>query len=610
MNNLQINLPQLHIELWPGYITSIRQHEKDILLGCEISHKVMRQETLYDILRNCREKQQGEGFKEAFCREVLGTVVLTDYNNRTYRIDDVDWNVNPSCTFDANGVQKTFIQYYKEKYNIQIRDPRQPLLVSNPKARDIRGDRPASFCLVPELCRSTGLTDSMRSNFHTMKALSEFTRMDPEKRIKSLTDFSRRLINTPESSETLTKFNVQLNPNMVEITGRKLRQEAIIFGNGKTYTSDDKADWTPALRNNLMYQNEQLTRWGIIYPQRAINESKELSRLLIEVSTPLGFNMSAPKEIVLPDDRNMTYSKATEDFVGKDPSFIMIILPNNSADRYKTVKNITCVNRKIPTQVVVQRTIQPKKGSMSGLKSIATKIAIQMSCKLGGAPWSIAMPLSGTMVCGFDVSRDTTDKTKSYGALVASMDLKKCVKFWSSIAHHRNGEECSNNIEIQMKKALIAFRDEHGVFPDKILFYRDGVGDGEIPYVYDVEVKKLRKLFEQMYEATGQVPKFAFVIVSKRVNARFFEKSGNRYQNPPPGTVIDDIVTLPERYDFYLVSQSVRQGTVSPTSYNIIYDTLGLPPDRMQMLTYKMCHLYYNWCGTTRFEFRLINLFL
>ncbi len=49
------------------------------------------------------------------------------------------------------------------------------------------------------------------------------------------------------------------------------------------------------------------------------------------------------------------------------------------------------------------------------------------------------------------------------------------------------------------------------------------------------------------------------------------------------------------RYDYFLVSQSVRQGTVSPTHYNVIYDSWGLPPDRMQMLSYKLTHLYYNW---------------
>lgn len=53
-------------------------------------------------------------------------------------------------------------------------------------------------------------------------------------------------------------------------------------------------------------------------------------------------------------------------------------------------------------------------------------------------------------------------------------------------------------------------------------------------------------------------------------------------------------------YDFFLISQSVRQGTVSPTSYNVIHDTMGLPPDKLQILSYKLCHLYFNWSGTTR----------
>ena len=43
------------------------------------------------------------------------------------------------------------------------------------------------------------------------------------------------------------------------------------------------------------------------------------------------------------------------------------------------------------------------------------------------------------------------------------------------------------------------------------------------------------------------------------------------------------------------MSQSVRQGTVAPTHYNVIHDTTGLKPDHMQRLAYKLTHLYYNW---------------
>lgn len=49
------------------------------------------------------------------------------------------------------------------------------------------------------------------------------------------------------------------------------------------------------------------------------------------------------------------------------------------------------------------------------------------------------------------------------------------------------------------------------------------------------------------------------------------------------------------RYDFFLVSQHVRQGTVTPTHYHVIEDTLKFPPDIMQKLTYKLTHMYYNW---------------
>lgn len=54
------------------------------------------------------------------------------------------------------------------------------------------------------------------------------------------------------------------------------------------------------------------------------------------------------------------------------------------------------------------------------------------------------------------------------------------------------------------------------------------------------------------------------------------------------------------RYDYYLVSQHVRQGTVSPTHYIVVHDSSSMKPDHLQRLSYKMTHLYYNWPGTIR----------
>ena len=49
------------------------------------------------------------------------------------------------------------------------------------------------------------------------------------------------------------------------------------------------------------------------------------------------------------------------------------------------------------------------------------------------------------------------------------------------------------------------------------------------------------------------------------------------------------------RFDFFVVSQSVTKGTVNPTCYDVIHDETLMPVNIIQRLTYKLCHLYYNF---------------
>lgn len=47
-----------------------------------------------------------------------------------------------------------------------------------------------------------------------------------------------------------------------------------------------------------------------------------------------------------------------------------------------------------------------------------------------------------------------------------------------------------------------------------------------------------------------------------------------------------------------MISSTARQGTVAPCSYIVIYDDSNLQADKLQYLTYKLCHMYFNWSGT------------
>jgi aubergine-like protein len=57
--------------------------------------------------------------------------------------------------------------------------------------------------------------------------------------------------------------------------------------------------------------------------------------------------------------------------------------------------------------------------------------------------------------------------------------------------------------------------------PEKIIVYRDGVGDGQIPVVQDYEVRQIQNSFATFGDYQ---PKLTVVIVQKRINTRIFQR--------------------------------------------------------------------------------------
>lgn len=165
-----------------------------------------------------------------------------------------------------------------------------------------------------------------------------------------------------------------------------------------------------------------------------------------------------------------------------------------------------------------------------------------MCTKIGGAPWMVHIPPADTMTIGFDISVDTASKDTSYGALVATMDLKKGVEFFSAVSSSRDSDGLTNDFSMNVIRALHAFKEINGILPKRIFIYRGGVGDGQLSYIRDIEVKSIEEKLKKAYgENRFQM---TFIVVNKRINARIFQDNRN---NPPAGTIVDDVITLPER---------------------------------------------------------------
>ena len=64
------------MELWPGYTTSILPYEEDIYLCADVSHKVLRTDTVLEFLYDLYQRSH-RAFHEEAQKKLIGEIVLT-----------------------------------------------------------------------------------------------------------------------------------------------------------------------------------------------------------------------------------------------------------------------------------------------------------------------------------------------------------------------------------------------------------------------------------------------------------------------------------------------------------------------------------------------------
>ena len=185
-------------------------------------------------------------------------------------------------------------------------------------------------------------------------------------------------------------------------------------------------------------------------------------------------------------------------------------------------------------------------------------------------------------------------------------------KYYSQSYYQKKGKEIGNwnELEACYKEALSEYAAYNQANIEHIIIFRDGVGDAMREQVKHEELRMLKDLLKARFPI--QQPKVTLVIVNKRINQRFFQKSGNEIRNPPAGTIIDnqmiyssgtpatDLLGKFTPYDFFLISQSVTQGCILPTHFFVTYDDAEMPRAKLQDFTYSLCYYYFNWSGSIK----------
>lgn len=113
----------------------------------------------------------------------------------------------------------------------------------------------------------SGLTDNMRDNFHLMKALSVYTRLNPEARIAKLRTFNERLRKEPKVIEELKDWKMTLDANLIEVPGRMLPPEKLIF-NRNAIIGSGQGDWGRNMQRAPLFRSKELKNWLVIGSDR------------------------------------------------------------------------------------------------------------------------------------------------------------------------------------------------------------------------------------------------------------------------------------------------------------------------------------------------------
>ena len=76
------------------------------------------------------------------------------------------------------------------------------------------------------------------------------------------------------------------------------------------------------------------------------------------------------------------------------------------------------------------------------------------------------------VICRYDTYHDTMHKSKSVGALVASLNQSLTRFISSANLHDSPNSELDNTMKPAVMKALRKYRDVNGCLPERIIMYR------------------------------------------------------------------------------------------------------------------------------------------
>ena len=539
--------------------------------------------------RELENDSRGREIGVKFMNEFKGREVKTETGGFRKKIQSLGPNSFDQFEWTKPNGQKLKISikdYMKQNYNIDLKYPELPC---------VNLGKTANYPL--ELCR-TELKNQKKLNDKQTSSIIKQTAIKATERL----NYIQKWANTSsiDKDPILKEFNIDISLKLVEVDGRVLNAPNINYGPQNNVASTvigDRGSW-----NHSKFKFNKpvnIEKWILInYSYHVnVNQANNFIDRLIKIGKDHGIHFSDPLEVInlfyKRHENENVVSKSFNDIVTRNEKLqlVVVILPGISRI-YNVIKTCGDLEYGITTQAVDDKNVTRINDQT------ISNILLKINTKLDGRNFVLDQNVKlfqqylgnffsqnrvELMIMGADVTHPTPgDKsiTESIASVVGSFD-KDCSSYGARLYAQRSPRgqayEMIHDLDKMVLSLLETYYQKNGVYPHRIIFYRDGVSEGQFQLVLRHEINKIREACQTINNAYQ--PAITFIVVQKRhhtrlfaaddrdkvsslliliqiINLNIFVFKKGKSENVPPGTVVDKVITSKNMFDFFLCSHS------------------------------------------------------
>jgi hypothetical protein len=395
--------------------------------------------------------------------------------------------------------------------------------------------------------------------------------------------------------------------------------------------------------------------------------SRELAEIfyaqLAAVARDMGVLLAPPSSVVVvgePEDveRELAavWAKAARADGGMLPDLVFAVTPGGRDTIYATVKRLCDSVYGVPSQCVTGRnlgkhTLAPDTRQPQWRYDLLSNLVLKINVKSGGLNFSThcesVLEEAPTLILGADVDHPNKNirgvrgkkdaiKVPSHSCVVGSRDLA-ATRYCGVACQQGVGEEVvpAELMQHAVRRHVIMFRANTGRVPERIVYFRDGIGESAVDAITHQEAVAIRNACRSIHP--DYAPPIVVVLCVKRHQLRFWPAGadadaggvdkdalaaanaqlgdaaamrtdagvaqassavaasayppGTRAdRGPAPGTVVDGLVARAHHNEFYLHAHHASQGTARPSLYQVVVNEALLSMAQLQQLAYRLCH--------------------